>query len=203
MINGIISHYQIEYLLHFTKADNIKSISKDGLQTRALLDLLGGFEYCDEYRLDGRRDGISLSVSFPNYRMFYKYRKEKKGTWCVIVLKPLIAENGNCLFFSDNAASSKWNRVEDSYLKSRDAFHDMFKEILDKPTRKERKLLANLPTDPQSEIIHIGPISREMILGIAFETDADNKAWEPNCSGIKSKVVNVLFKPRIDYAHWR
>lgn len=66
---------QIDALYHFTHKDNLESILLTGLITRKKLkeqDI--DYKYNDEYRWDALEDSISLSISHPNYRMFYKYR---------------------------------------------------------------------------------------------------------------------------------
>ena len=69
----VIKRRNITELCHFTRVSNYESIMKYGLCSRAYLeshDVLSA-EYSDELRLDGYIDAISLSVSFPNYKMFY------------------------------------------------------------------------------------------------------------------------------------
>jgi len=203
MINDVMPKYKIPFLLHFTSVDNIESIAKDGLRPRDVMDLLGGFKCCDDLRIDGFKSGISLSVGFPNYKMFYKYRKMNGGTWCVVAINPQIICNGKCLFFSENAASSKWRGRSPFSLQQKESFEEMFYEIDGKPTRATSGLPIGCPTNPQAEIIHVGPIRRDDFMGITFENELAMKEWEPRCNGIGCAVVNGFFKPRKDFQHWR
>jgi len=64
---------------HFTRANNLPDIIKHGIYPISRIAEIGVTpEINDELRLDGRLDGISLSIAFPNSRMFYKYRQENQ-----------------------------------------------------------------------------------------------------------------------------
>ena len=83
----VIRRRNITELCHFTRVSNCESIMKHGLYSRAYLESSNvlSAEYSDEMRLDGHIDAISLSVSFPNYKMFYSKRNENLDvTWCVL-----------------------------------------------------------------------------------------------------------------------
>ena len=76
---------EIKYLVHFARVENLPSIALYGLISRQLLvqNNLPHF-YNDNLRLDNLPNTISLSVTFPNYKMFFKYRGSNK--WVVILL---------------------------------------------------------------------------------------------------------------------
>ncbi|ABQ25481.1 hypothetical protein Gura_1280 [Geotalea uraniireducens Rf4] len=82
----------IAHLIHFTRFENLNSILQHGIRPRQVLDA-GGEEYIfnDELRLDGCLDAVSLSISFPNYKMFYPYRcQDYSINWAVLRLKSSI-----------------------------------------------------------------------------------------------------------------
>lgn len=85
-IQKICQMYGIEVLVHFTHIANLNSILQHGLLGRAQLESMSWLEppkYNDTYRLDGQREAICLSISFPNYKMFYKYSFNNRSDWVV------------------------------------------------------------------------------------------------------------------------
>ncbi|MGV6848671.1 MAG: hypothetical protein ACWA5A_09860 [Marinibacterium sp.] len=64
---------RIPCLVHFTQVANLTSIMTHGLVPMARADRMGLKPVInDADRWDGYRDAVSLSVGFPNYRMFWK-----------------------------------------------------------------------------------------------------------------------------------
>ena len=99
----------IETLVHFTHVQNLKSILQYGLIGRSQLKEMSlEFKYNDQVRLEGQRKAICLSISFPNYKMFYKYRcaNSPDSNWVVLFLKSSILWELNCKFYMENAASN-------------------------------------------------------------------------------------------------
>ena len=84
-IRRICLDRNITTLVHFTRVRNLRSILKNGLLGRSTLEawpLERQPEYNDDMRLEGFREAICLSVGFPNYRMFYKYRITTRWKIC-------------------------------------------------------------------------------------------------------------------------
>ena len=108
--------------------DNAASIARNGLLSRDRLKESGfSYSHTDEKRLDGMPDHISTSVSFPNYRMFYKCRQDfSPDNWVVIPIRKEALWELDCKLFFNNAAGSeiqspshkRWSRVK--------AFNRMF-----------------------------------------------------------------------------
>jgi hypothetical protein len=104
-IKGFVDERNIIRLIHFTRYENLESILTNGLITR---DGLNGFNHTvyvnDSLRLDGHTNSISLSLSFPNHRMFYKYRmgSEAQG-WVVLAISPEVLWDYECAFCKHNA----------------------------------------------------------------------------------------------------
>ena len=99
----------IETLVHFTRFENLESILNKGLMSRKELEKWDSENqpvFNDSQRLDQCPDSISLSISFPNYKMFFPYRQKNTAKWAVILLKPDILWEMDCAFCMDNAASS-------------------------------------------------------------------------------------------------
>jgi hypothetical protein len=99
---------QIKQLVHFTHIQNLSTILQHGLLSIDGLAKTPTIQYRrnDAKRLDGQLNAISLSISFPNYRMFYIYQCNIPQDWVVISLKPDILWELDCAFCSENAASN-------------------------------------------------------------------------------------------------
>ncbi|PJF38016.1 MAG: DUF4433 domain-containing protein, partial [Phototrophicales bacterium] len=140
----------------------------DGLCPKILLeDLPYDVTINDELRLDGHEDSVSLSIAFPNYKMFYRYRANTQSRgWAVIAINPSVLWECECAFCKHNAADSRIARVPLEKLKSLSSFQAMFAEdesgnalagILGvdykQETRETNKLKSFDPTDPQAEVL--------------------------------------------------
>lgn len=69
----ILDQKKITNLYHFTKAENLDTILNKGLLSLTKLNTEKiEYSYTDEIRFDGKRNYICNSLSFPNYKMFYK-----------------------------------------------------------------------------------------------------------------------------------
>ena len=157
----------IPYLTHFTAAVNLSAILRNGLQSRANLDEKGWTGAInDQLRLDGRRNGISLSVAFPNYKMFYKYRiNDVSKKWVVLRIQPSVIWEKECLFFRKNAADRDMISLRKEVLTDKEAFELMYS---DKNCRTEN-LKDFDPTDPQAEVMVIGDIPLRKIVDVVFD----------------------------------
>jgi len=157
----------IKILLHFTRLENLDSILRRGIVPRSLLkDKKITALVNDEYRFDGYPDASCLSISFPNYRMFYALRKKDEETsWAVIALRPSILWTYDCAFCADNAASIDISAIDLETRKGAAAFEKLFEDFPNKPTRKTINLIPKYPTCPQAEVLVFGPIKTEDIIG--------------------------------------
>ena len=191
---------RISCLTHFTRMDNVASIARNGLLSRDRMDRLkgSGFSYVhtDEKRLDGMPDHISTSVSFPNYKMFYKCRQEfSPDNWVVILIRKEALWKLDCKFFFNNAAGSeiqspshkRWSRVK--------AFDRMFER-----EKRNVNIPPCYPTNPQAEVMIKDEIPKEYIEKVAVET--------PSAGGLINisypvEVIVKLFRWRRDYAQWK
>jgi hypothetical protein len=165
-IKNIVKERQIPYLVHFTQLANLPSILQNGLLCRNAIP--DGVAINDEMRLDGRPNTVSLSVSFPNHRMFYKYRQEKQGLWCVLALNVSVLWELDCLFCKHNAADARISCLSDAVLSASTALRSMFEEIEGLDGREDQKLKVYDPTDPQAEVLVNQSISPNYIGGIVF-----------------------------------
>lgn len=163
---------KIPSLMHFTRASNLESILKHGLCS---VDKAGGQgikpHINDSFRLDGHLGAISLSIAFPNHKMFYSYRqKEPDEEWVILIIDPKILGLKHCAFCQRNAADHRIRQLPLPTLMSADAFRGMFEVVNGVPSRQEQQLLVYDPTDPQAEILVFQTIEPEYIGGIAFDS---------------------------------
>ncbi len=194
----------IKILVHFTRIENLKSISKCGLLTRKNLDDQSlKYFFNDDTRRDDITNSLSLSVTSPNYKMFYKYSKSAPNDWAVILLDAeKILANLPCAFNYTNASSNKVKNLPKEKRMTLDAFEKMFYEP-NNASRKLRKLNPNETTDPQAEILCLADIPLKYFVGIVFKNSAQAKENQKLFPNISMKVDHdYYFSPRQDYKFW-
>lgn len=195
----------IKNLVHFTNACNLQSILLRGLCTRRYLDdQLIEYEYNDYLRLDEADNSISLSVTFPNYKMFYKLRQDNPSiNWVVLTLNASLILNLDCAFCYTNAANNNVSSIPLESRKNVKSFNSMFNER-GKYSRAEMKLSSYETTDPQAEILVFDNITSNAIKYVNFPTDETRKYYSnlPNPHGISFKCDPSYFNYRKDYNFW-
>lgn len=164
-----VKNRHIEYLFHFTQEENIDSIISYGLLPRRAIDSAGiASLYNDFERSDGRVDTSSLSIGFPNSRMFYKYRKlgeRQNKRWGIFVFKSSVLYEKQCLFCFTNAANHQIRQLQDGNLQGKDAFEKMFG---DEVLRENANLPVSFPLDEQAEVLVKGVVDPCYIHSIVF-----------------------------------
>lgn len=189
---------KISHLVHFTPIANVESILENGLRSR---NALAGHQYVftDDYRTDGWLDWISLSVSFPNYKMFYakKNSLKKIDGWAILLIKKEVLWELDCKFILTNAASYGIRMFRDDTWSSVKAFEDMFNYV------EHRSGIPDcFTTDPQAEVMIKNEVSSNYIDLIAVERRHDLKRLG-KLQDIKVETIPELFKWRSDFEHWR
>jgi hypothetical protein len=165
--------FKIPYLVHFTKLKNLTGIMKHGLYPRSRLVEVGiTHEISDQHRLDGNTDGTSLSIGFPNYKMFFsKLDADRSVEWVVLLLDRSVLWKMRCAFFPRNAASNQFRSHLREALMTPEAFASMYDEIVGKWSRSEQILKSYDPTDPQAEVVAFDVIQPKYIRGVAFQSE--------------------------------
>ncbi|SAL77396.1 DarT ssDNA thymidine ADP-ribosyltransferase family protein [Caballeronia telluris] len=165
-------HLQVPLLAHFTRACNLESILEHGLRSIEKAQDAGiRPRVNDAFRLDGRPDAISVSIAFPNHRMFYSYRqRDPEEEWVVLLIDPAILWMKSCGFCQRNASDHRVRALPLPGLMDASAFRSMFDPVDDLPTRQEQKLMDFDPTDPQAEVLVFDTIEPRFIEGIAFDS---------------------------------
>lgn len=197
----------IKRLVHFTNVVNLSNIVKYGLLPISELDENEiEYDYNDELRLDNNPNSISISITSPNYKMFYKIRCEKDETnWAVIILDAEKVLNLDCAFCYTNAASSEITSTPLKDLKTLDAFEEMFSEYSGKPSRRTLGLHEYDTTDPQAEILVFDKIPVFAIKCVVFEDFITMNKFSNDLRqlGIRCIVDEDFFAPRRDYTYWQ
>jgi ssDNA thymidine ADP-ribosyltransferase, DarT len=210
-IERIVNERNIRWLVHFTRIENLEGILENGLLPRNNFEELGIEPLTnDTLRLDGFLEATSLSVDFPNYRMFWKCRCDANEqhsipheSWIVLGLKPSILWEKDCAFCFTNAANSEITQINIEDRKGIEAFNMLFNEVEGKPTRKEMRIKNACPTDPQAEILVFDKIEAEFIIGAVFNGVTPIQEFREKFPHKKFNSFPNLFLPRADFSHWK
>lgn len=210
-IRKFIEERGIKNLVHFTHIDNLSSIMNFGLLSRTYLERshdrkLARFN--DDLRIDGHKNAISLSISFPNYKLFFKWSHNEREDWVVLSIKPDVLWEKESLFFPTNAASNKNRSAAKTYARSVESLYSLFGDYQDSDRQISRKLLnlsADLPTNPQAEILVFSPIEPVFITAISFHNQKCADRWinqHPLSSCPAIEYGGKFFSFRNDFNHW-
>ena len=196
----------IEDCVHFTNVLNLKSIINYGLLPKSTLkEESMNFQENDVYRYDGFENATSLSITFPNYKMFYSIRtQDTSKNWAVLVIDAYSVLSKKCAFNYTNAANHLLGKIAIEERMTVDSFKKMFSENNHYFTREQLKLSDNETTDPQAEILLFEEISYKSIKFVYFESEDVYNEYKDflNKFGILSCVNIGYFLPRRDYSCW-
>ena len=221
-IQSVIDEYGIKELVHFTSTSNLWGISKNGLSNLKNFD---GYTRANTKASDGKNKAnefISLSISFPNYKMLHKKRKTEENSfyindgkikgWVILSIDPKVLTENECYFIGANAGGlDKQDDVRNySWAKHLQA---MFLEEVESKNSKRvvkryRKLPKNYTTNPQAEVLVAGVIPNEYIKKIYFEKQScldEAKEFFKNKVDLleRFEVRDELFMPRMDWKAWQ
>lgn len=165
-LQQIVQQRNITRLFHFTHSDNLSSIITHGLIARDALNNEGiEYNYNDDVRLDGHLNANCLSISYPNAKMFFKYRNERQGNWVLLEIKPTVLWEKDCSFYPTNAASNSVRFNDILSMKSVDAFNSMFsKQVF--AEERPNYLTSEYTTDVQAEILVCSKIEPSYFLNV-------------------------------------
>ncbi len=212
-IQEFVAERQIKCLTHFTRVENLGGILEHGILGRVAIsnqDIVS--EFNDEHRLDGYANAICLSISSPNYALFYRTRKSKYPhlDWVVIRLRPSVLWEKDCMFYPWNAAKTQMSKLPNEMKVGPAALRHMFENLEGHPPREKTRIPLNYPTHPQAEILVREEIGTEYILDICVNDPHEmfNVPRLKAISNIHSKNFQfcnepAMFKPRLDWAHWQ
>ena len=195
---------KIPHLVHFTRLENLGSILNHGLLTRVECTArqLASIN-TDMHRLDNQ-EAVCLSVSFPNYKMFYRYRMENPtAKWAVLGIKPSVLWEKNCAFCNENAASANVSCIPIDERRGLAAFSGMFNDFGEK-VRPSLKIPDHYPTNPQAEVLVFDPIEPAYIFAVALQQSEPLATYSQKYGNAYRFVHGPsFFLPRTDYAAWK
>ena len=196
---------EIEFVVHFTRFENLNNILENGLKTREYLeDNEPDAIFNDEYRYDGYKNSICCSICHPNYKMFFPLRQaDLNNEWVVIGIKKDIIWEKECAFCIENAASNNVTSIPLEERKGKQAFKKLYKEIEGKPSRSELGIAKSCPTNPQAEILVFDNIAPEDIIGVAFQNKKRVKEYEELYDNFQFIYHKAYFMPRTDWRDWQ
>lgn len=171
-IEGLVEERKIHSLVHFTSIRNLRSILTHGLLSRRRLESRGlEFRYNDTVRWDGLQETTSLSIEFPNYRMFYKYKvnQAEGDVFCLLALHPRVLWELPCLFSPENAAKHRLSPNME-WLKRYTGVHALARMFEGGEVHRERyKIPLAYTTNSQAEVLVVDDIPTNYIKGVALQ----------------------------------
>ena len=167
MVEQLAKSRGIEYLIHFTRVSNLTSILTNGIIPRSILQNNRiQFSHNDDHRFDEREDRTCLSITSPNYKMFYPMRLNYPADdWTVIRLSPKILWELDCLFTETNAATRYIKDTPDNELRGTAALEKLF---AGEELRQQLQLNSYDTTDVQAEVMVSGIIPPNYIIDLNF-----------------------------------
>jgi hypothetical protein len=193
----------IKYVVHFTQLNNVPIILQHGLLSRRELSKRGIPHLVnDENRFDEALEAISLSISFPNYRMFYRCREERATRWAVLKISADVLWECKCAFYYTNAANKEFRGTDLDKFQTLEAFEGMFASEI-KDVARDPSIPDCWTTDPQAEVLVFEPIPAERVLAVCVETGEDKQTLARLCPGARIEVCPELFRPRGDWERWK
>lgn len=180
---------EITTLCHFTRIENLHSILQEGLLGRNLLETRGQqFLFNDHDRVDGHKEAVCMSISFPNYQMFYSIRESKKETegvsdsqWVVLFLKADLLWELDCAFCTENAASNAIRHVPLEERGKPDVLENMFvtsyHDTKGNFYQRHSQTPTYYPTHPQAEVLVFDTIPIEYIQAVHFHDATVLEDW--------------------------
>lgn len=209
-LDKLLLEKDIKILLHFTNIKNLSSILENGLVTRDELKKLDKYYINDQSRYDCT-DAICLSISFANYKMFYRLLCENEDEeWVIMKIDPKIFNILDCGYFYTNAANHVFGDRNDKKYKTIASLANLFCEeyppnILNKHIVDRKKLgIKNCwTTDPQAEVLVFENIPTEYIKGVLYFKDSCMTKFKNNYPNFDHQVKREAFSYRSDYNFWK
>lgn len=177
-----INDRNIKSVYHFTSIENAISILNRGIHCKTLLEKNKNiYLKNDELRLDGLPQYISLSISYPNYKMLYKYNSKPDVRMFIIELSPSILFRPENRFYETNAANGVF---KDNYRSnSIEDFQRMF------TYNRNNDIASQYTADSQAEIMVPLKIPSQYFTNFHFKCQDD---YELFCYLLKDNSVSVL-----------
>ena len=211
-IQQICTELGITTLIHFTRTENLQGILQEGLLGRRLLEARGQQPlFNDPSRIDGHKEAVCLSISFPNYQLFSKFSRSSYDSppdysqWIVLLLDPRVLWELDCAFCQENAARKAVSSIPLVDRRKPAALKGIFEDFYN-IRHQDLSIPQDYPTHPQAEVLVFDPIPVRYIKAIHFWNADAQARWLPSNTGTDyetSCTNRQYFKPRPDYEVWR
>jgi hypothetical protein len=193
-------------LVHFTWVENLPSILRSGILPRATLEGLANRpRFVDAARHDRRKYCSCLSITLPNYRMLSKMHKGRtvaKRLWAVLVISPEVLVTHRCGFYQRNAALHEYEGERTEYRSTANHLEAMFADEVAGRLRAHLNLRPNLTTDPEAEVLVVGPISPRYIERVLVCDEHALETVQMQDLPCETAVCPALFARRADHRAW-
>ena len=201
-IEELMQRRGIMHLVHFTRAENLRSILSGGLIPRMWLNGDSAI-FNDEFRYDRCEDAVCASIEFPNYKMFYQLREaNSSGAWVVLLLSAQILLDFDCAFCQTNAGSEASYAVPLAQRQGAGALAALYAPMVGGVPRAGG-LPLSYPTDPQAEVLVFGIIPPEYIEAVYFNSYTTMRKFSDLFHMVNMRVNTDFFYPRADYRRWQ
>lgn len=202
----ILKQRQIDRLYHFTQAENLSNIFRYGLLPREILEN-EEIDSCfnDDYRFDNCLNAVCMSIEFPNYKMFYKLRRDDPDIdWAVLQLDAQILCDYPCAFCWTNAGDSTMYNIPLEERMGTRAFLELFEDRPFYPQREELSIEDWYPTNPQAEVLVFGTIPIKYIQNVYFQNRQVFDRYKNDVPDrIDADVNPTVFSYRNDWEFWK
>jgi hypothetical protein len=198
---------RIGTVVHFTRLENLAGILADGILPRLALEGREDRVIVNDYtRADGQKDAICLSIGFPNYKMFFKYRRmHPTATWAILQIRSEILWQFDCAFCWANASCSVVRSLPLPLRKDSSSLEKMFADRCEVSgvSRSSCKIPDNYSTNPQAEVLAFSRIPLSYVAAVYFQDENARSKFLP-----RDKVLTVGVKPdyfdaRCDWQLWK
>lgn len=193
----------IKSLFHFTRLDNLPSVLARGLLTKEACARAGiNPAINDPYRYDGT-GAISATISYPNYKMFYRLRCDSPGVeWVVLKLKRSLLWRTRCAFSDTNAGDGSVYSVPIARRQGLAALQSMFGDY-GRIERATLKIPDHYTTNPQAEVLLLDGATVDDIKGVYFQRSTTREQYDAQYSDLQCHLNGGFFDGRSDYAQWK
>lgn len=170
---------KVKYLVHFTPIENLYGIMKEGILPRDKQTNPGLWP--DDLRLDGHTDCSCFSISYPNYRMLYQKRMNRKNQvtdgmerFAILLIDPSALQeiDDNDIAYYQNNAANHNSISEFSEHTGLYALSSMFADNVTDDgrilTRDSQFLSSEFTTHPQAEVLIRGAVPAKYIRKIVL-----------------------------------
>ena len=189
-IQQICKERGITTLVHFTRVETLRSILHEGLLDHQSLLKKHGQQFVpnDRKRLDGHKEAICLSISFPNYQLFSKFSWSDNNNqpdysgWVVLLLDAKVLWELDCAFCQENAVSNTVRYIPLEEKQKPDALKGMFVDVCRDTKgnvyqRRSLQIPDDYPTHPQAEVLVFDQIQSDYIKEVHFYDETTLKQW--------------------------